>query len=137
VSIQGKCMVAWLAVCKSTELGGLGVSDLKLTVYVLQIRWSWLQKTDQDRAWSQLPINTAPEVQAFFRASTFTVIGNGIHALFWEDRWIEGAAVIDIASCLYQHVPSRTRRRQYVREGLINRAWVHRIAGGLSVQSPV
>lgn len=131
-------MVAWPAVCKSTELGGLGVSDdLKLTVYVLQTRWLWLQKTDQDRAWSQLPINTAPEVQAFFRASTFTVIGNGRHALFWEDRWIEGAAVIDIASCHYQHVPSRTRRRQYVREGLINRAWVHSIAGGLSVQSPV
>lgn len=39
VSIQGKCMVVWLAVCKPTELGGLGVSDLKLIGYVLQTRW--------------------------------------------------------------------------------------------------
>jgi len=68
--------------------GGLGVSDLKLAGYALQTRWLCLQKTDQDRAWSQLPIRTAPQVQAaFFRASTLMVLGDGRQALFWEDRW--------------------------------------------------
>ena len=43
-SVQGKCMVAWPAVCKPTVFGGLGVSDLKLAVYALQTRWLWLQK---------------------------------------------------------------------------------------------
>lgn len=75
-SVQGKCMVAWPACCRPTELGGLGISDLKLTGYALQTRWLWLQKADQDRAWSQLPIRTYPEVQAFFRASTYTAMGN-------------------------------------------------------------
>ena len=42
----------------------------------------WLQKTDSDRAWSELPIKTAPEVQAFFRASTFYRVGDGRTALF-------------------------------------------------------
>lgn len=37
------------------------------------------EKTDK------LPIRSDPEVQAFFRASTFTVIGDGNTALFWED----------------------------------------------------
>jgi hypothetical protein len=40
------------------------------------------KKTDQDRAWSQLLIQTAPQVQAFFRPSTYTLIGDGRQALF-------------------------------------------------------
>lgn len=80
--IRGKCMVAWTAVCKPTQFGGLGISDLNLHGYALQARWLWLQKTDNNRAWSQLPIKTAPEVQAFFSASTFYRIGDGRTALF-------------------------------------------------------
>jgi hypothetical protein len=55
-------MVVWPAVCKPIEFGGLGVSDLKLQGYALQAHWLWLQKTDNVRAWSELPIKTAPEV---------------------------------------------------------------------------
>jgi hypothetical protein len=29
-SVRGKYMVAWQTCCRSTELGGLGISDLKL-----------------------------------------------------------------------------------------------------------
>ena len=134
-SVQGKCMVAWPTVCEPTQLGGLGINDLKLQGFALQTRWLWLQKIDQDRAWSQLPIKTAPEVQAFFRASTFTTIGDGKQALFWEDRWINGETAMEIAPCLYHLVPSRIRQRQSVREGLTNRNWVRGIPRGLSVQA--
>lgn len=127
-------MVPWPTVCKPTQLGGLGISDLKLQGFALQTRWLWLQKIDQDRAWSQLPIKTAPEVQAFFRASTFTTIGDGKQALFCEDRWINGETAMEIAPCLYHLVPSRIRQRQSVREGLTNRNWVRGIPRGLSVQ---
>lgn len=82
-SVRGKCMVAWEAVCKPTELGGLGVTDLKLAGFALQTRWLWLQKTSRNCAWSQLPIKTVSEVQAFFRASTYTIVGDGRTALFW------------------------------------------------------
>jgi hypothetical protein len=74
--------VAWPTVCRPTKLGGLGISDLKLAGFALQTRWLWLQKVDQDRAWSQLPISTTPEVQEFFKASTFTALGDGRQALF-------------------------------------------------------
>ena len=104
-------MVAWATVCRPTELGGLGVSNLKLASFALQARWLWLQKTDQDRAWSQLPIKTSPEVLAFFKASTYTLIGDGHQALFWEDKRIHGESIPDIAPCLCQFVPPRTRRR--------------------------
>jgi hypothetical protein len=55
----------------------LGISDLKLTGFALQTKWLWLQKIDHDRAWSRLPIKTTPKVQAFFKASTFTIVGDG------------------------------------------------------------
>ena len=83
-------MVAWNTARRPTELGGLGITDLKLVGYALQTRWLWLQKTDSSRARSELPINADPEVRAFFRASTFTALGNGMSAHFWDDRWIQG-----------------------------------------------
>ena len=128
-------MVAWPACCRPTDLGGLGINDLELTGFALQTRWLWLHKSDQDRAWSQLPIRTCPQVQAFFKASTYTVVGDGHHTLFWEDRWIDGESVTEIAPCLYHLVPARIRRRQSVRMGLQNRAWARSIAGGLSTQA--
>jgi hypothetical protein len=47
-SVQGKCMVTWPTICKPTKLGGLGISDLKLTGFALQTKWLWLQKIDRD-----------------------------------------------------------------------------------------
>lgn len=125
-------MVAWTTVCKPTMLGGLGIRDLKLAGYALQTRWLWLQRTDSDRAWSQLPIKTAPQVQAFFRASTFMGIGDGRTALFWEDCWLHGASIKDRAPCLYQLVSRRIRATQTVRQALAQRQWVRSITGGPS-----
>lgn len=122
-------MVAWPSVCRPTKLGGLGISDLRLTGFALQTRWLWLQEVDHDRAWSQLPISTAPEVQAFFRASTFTAIGDCRQALFWEDRWLNGDCISDIALYLTQLVSLRIRQRQTIREGLTDNNWVESITG--------
>jgi hypothetical protein len=123
-------MVAWPTICKPTHLGGLGISDLKLEGFTLLTRWLWLQKTDQERAWSELPIKTSPEVHAFFQASTYTVVGDGWSTLFWEDKWIHGDYISNLAPCLYQIVPSQTRQRQSVKEVLTNRQWVRAISGG-------
>jgi hypothetical protein len=50
-------MVAW-PVCRPKDLEGLGVPDLKLTNIALALKREvalWLQHTDTQRAWSQLP----------------------------------------------------------------------------------
>jgi hypothetical protein len=107
-------MVAWEACCRPTELGGLGINSLKLTGIVLQTRWLWLQKTDNSRAWSELPIKTDPEVLVFFRASTFMELGDGTSALFWEDRWIQGEGVLNVAPNLARLVPRRIRATQTI-----------------------
>lgn len=38
-SVRGRCMVAWETCCRPTELGGLGITDLKLAGYALQTWW--------------------------------------------------------------------------------------------------
>ena len=119
-SVRGKCMVAWKTACRPTEMGGLGITDLKLAGYALQTRWLWLQKTDSARAWSELPINVDKEVQAFFRTSTYTELGDGANSLFWDDRWLHQTAPSDIAPNLVQLVSRRIRSRMTVRQGLAN-----------------
>jgi hypothetical protein len=53
----------------------LGISDLKLAVTAFEAKWLWLQKTDRDRAWAELPLKLTDKARAFFRASTYTVVG--------------------------------------------------------------
>lgn len=65
-AVCGRCMVAWETCCRPTELGGLGITNLKLAGFALQTRWLLLKKTDGNRAWSELPIKADPQVQAFF-----------------------------------------------------------------------
>jgi hypothetical protein len=55
--------------------------------------------------------------------------------LFWEDRWINGESVIDIAPCLYYLVPRRIRQQQSVCDGLQNRNWARSVSGGIPLQA--
>uniref|UniRef100_A0A452Y9P4 Reverse transcriptase zinc-binding domain-containing protein n=1 Tax=Aegilops tauschii subsp. strangulata TaxID=200361 RepID=A0A452Y9P4_AEGTS len=82
----GNCHVNWRRVCRPVPFGGLGVHDLERTGLVLRTRWQWLSRVDDSRAWNGLDLQFSPEERAFFFASTTMTIGNGRHALFWEDR---------------------------------------------------
>jgi hypothetical protein len=42
-AVRGKCMVAWQACTRPTELGGLGITDLRLARIAFQAKWIWLQ----------------------------------------------------------------------------------------------
>lgn len=41
-SVKGKCVVAWGIVSHPTNLGGLGIIDLRLIGYALQAKGLWL-----------------------------------------------------------------------------------------------
>ena len=47
----GACLVAWEKVQRPLDLGGLGILNLELMSWALQIRWLWLKKTDPNRSW--------------------------------------------------------------------------------------
>jgi hypothetical protein len=77
--------------CLPKELGGLVIPDLRLSSITLQTKWLWLQHTNTHHAWSELSIETAPKVLAFFNASTYMVLGTTIkpssrQGIGWTDR---------------------------------------------------
>jgi hypothetical protein len=68
-----------------------------------------------------------------FDASTTMVVGDGNKALFWEDTWMEGMTIEEIASDLFALIPKRARKRRTVREALTERRWIADIQGALSL----
>lgn len=129
----GHCHVNWRRVCRPIQLGGLGVRDLQRTGLALRIRWLWFNKMDDGRAWSGLDLQFTQEEQAFFFASTFTILGNGQRARFWEDRWLDGRAISEIVPTLYAVIPKRRRKSRTVADGLLDHRWATDIQGTLGI----
>jgi hypothetical protein len=77
-----QCKVAWARVARPQELHGLGVLDLTTLRYALQLRWSWLARTNGEHCWSALPAREESLVRAMFEASTIVQVCNGRRALF-------------------------------------------------------
>jgi hypothetical protein len=99
--------VAWGKVCRPMELRGLSISSLTKLGWALRMRWLWLEKMDPSRPWSTLPIQIPIKAQAFFLVAMQTEVGNGANTLFWQDRWINGQRVADIAPRLLAAIPKR------------------------------
>ena len=60
------------------------------------------------------------------------MIGDGLTAKFWEDRWIDGRSISEIAPLLYACIPKRRRKHMTVAEGLQDQGWardIQRILG--------
>ena len=119
------------------ELGGLGIQNLEIMGWALQMKWLWWQKTSADRAWSGLEIPSHPHAQGMFAISVITNVGNGRNTLFWIDRWLHGCSLVDMASEVVACVPSRIVKTRMVEEALDNRVWVQGIRGGLSLNGPI
>jgi hypothetical protein len=129
----GHCHVNWNRVCRPIAYGGLGVQDIERAGLSLRLRWLWLSYTDDNRAWSSLELQFSDVERALFFASTTMCIGNGQRALFWEDRWVNGRAVKEIAPLLYNCIPRRRRKIRTVAEGLHGNSWARDIQGVLGV----
>uniref|UniRef100_A0A453JXM6 Reverse transcriptase zinc-binding domain-containing protein n=1 Tax=Aegilops tauschii subsp. strangulata TaxID=200361 RepID=A0A453JXM6_AEGTS len=68
---------------------------------VLRLRWLWFSRTDPERAWQGLDLQFSNNERTLFSASTYMTIGNGLNALFWEDRWLNGQSVGELMPMLY------------------------------------
>jgi hypothetical protein len=56
-------------------------------------------------------------------------IGDGRTALLWEDRWIAGRSISEIAPRLYACIPKRRRHTRLVDDGLLANSWARDIHG--------
>ena len=99
----------------------------------LRLRWQWLSRTDNERAWSGLDLQFPTAERALFFASTFMEVGDGTTAKFWEDRWIQGKSISEIAPQLYACVPKRRRKIRTVADGLQAHSWARVITGIIGI----
>jgi hypothetical protein len=129
----GSCHVNWRRVARPIALGGLGVQDLERAGMALRLRWQWFNRTDQNRAWHGLDLQCTKEEKDLFFASTTMTVGDGQTAIFWEDRWIHGRSISEIAPELYSCIPKRRRKHRTVADGLQANNWARDIQGVIGV----
>jgi hypothetical protein len=75
----------------------------------LRLRWEWQAKITPDKPWASFATKPERAVQAMFDASVTVEVGNGRRALFWQDRWIHGRSLSQLAPDLATAVVQRTR----------------------------
>ena len=61
------------------------------------------------------------------------MLGDGRTVLFWDDRWINGQSVREIAPMLYQCIPKQRRKTRTVVEGLDGNTWARDIQGTIGI----
>jgi hypothetical protein len=84
------CLVAWPKVTHPKELGGLGISGLKILNWALRLRWSWLSKTESNKPWASFLMEVNVRLHAFFCMAITSEIGDDTNTLFWKDKWLSG-----------------------------------------------
>jgi hypothetical protein len=129
----GSCHVNWRRVARPIALGGLGVQDLERAGMALRLRWQWFNRTDQNRAWHGLDLQCTEEARDLCFASTTMTVGDGQTAIFWEDRWIHGRSISEIAPELYSRIPKRRHKHRTVADGLQANNWARDIQGVIGV----
>uniref|UniRef100_A0A453F1S1 Reverse transcriptase zinc-binding domain-containing protein n=1 Tax=Aegilops tauschii subsp. strangulata TaxID=200361 RepID=A0A453F1S1_AEGTS len=68
-----------------------------------------------------------------FFASTTMMLGDGRTTLFWDDRWISGQSVREIAPLLYQCIPKQRRKTRTMADGLNGNTWARDIQGTIGI----
>jgi hypothetical protein len=107
----GRCKVAWPRVCRPTDLGGLGIADLRFFGFALRLRWEWLRRTEPRRSWAALPGRSERAVKAMADISISVVPGDGVSALFWTDTWSPVGSLATFAPHLFVAISKQGRRR--------------------------
>jgi hypothetical protein len=130
----GCCLVAWEKVMRPLDLGGLGIHNLEIMGWALQMRWLWIEKTNPDRSLAGLKIPVHAHTSAMLSISVVTSIGNGKNTLFWSERWIHGCHLEDLAPNVFKSVPIRVRNKRTVAEALHELTWVTDIRVALGWQ---
>jgi hypothetical protein len=89
-SSKRHCLVGWEQVCRPLDLGGLGIHNLEILGWALNMTWFWLRKTSFDGPWRNVQVQAHPKAAALFAASVVSVVGDGSNTLFWSDNCVEG-----------------------------------------------
>ena len=124
---EGNCAVAWDSVCAPKWAGGLGIPNLRWLNVAMQARWAWLTRVDTSRPWSEFKIKIPKEAKLLVQAAMRSEANCGLHTLFWEDRWLDGMRIQEIAPTIYGMIPRRTRLTRSVAQAVQNGSWASEV----------
>ena len=114
--------LAWLLGIRSSDpldLGRIGILNLEFMNWALQIRWLWFKKIDPNRALTGLDdIHIHLNAVALFNIALESKVGNGRNSLFWEDKWLMGCCLEDLAPVVVAAIPSRICKQRTVADAL-------------------
>lgn len=127
-------MVSWAKVCRPFDLGALGLHNLEVLGWVLNMRWLWMKKTQPNPMWADLKIRVHPNAASMFACSVVSLVGDGSQTSFWTDRWRHGQALCDLAPVLVSRVPNRFLQSRTMKDALTKNGWVNDISGSISAQ---
>lgn len=118
--VKGKhCLVNWQKVCMPLICGGLGIPNLEVMGWSLNLRWLWLKKTQPDRPWNSFEVQVHPNAAAIFAVSIQSIVGNGTSTKFWTDRWLDGRRIVELAPNLFAAVNRKAVRTLAVHEAVM------------------
>jgi hypothetical protein len=80
-----------------------------------------------------LDLQFSRDEREVFAASTRMVAGVETSSLFWEDCWLNGSVIPEIAFNFLKLVSRRIRKRRTVNNALAGRHWISDIRGALSL----
>lgn len=99
--------------------GGLGIPNLEVMDWSLNLRWLWLKKTQPDRPWNSFEVQVHPNAAAIFAVSIQSIVGNGTSTKFWTDRWLDGRRIVELAPNLFAAVNRKAVRTLAVHEAVM------------------
>ena len=120
----GKCKVNWEAVCRPTNLGGLGILHLEKYARALRLRWPWYEWTAPQKLWVGMGTPCDSVDMDLFYASTTITIGNGCIAPFWDSPWLNGRRPRDISPLIFE---ASSRKIWNVKQAMHHNAWISKI----------
>ena len=129
----GNCAVAWDSVCAPKWADGLGIPNLRWLNVAMQARWAWLTRVDTSRPWSEFKIKIPKEAKLLVQAAMRSEANCGLHTLFWEDRWLDGMRIQEIAPTIYGMIPRRTRLTRSVAQAVQNGSWASDVGPNIGV----
>jgi hypothetical protein len=89
-------------------------------------------RTDPLQPWCGLNMKFSKAELDVFTASTYMVVGDGTSTLFWDDRWVDGQSIKEIAPKVYALIPKHRRRKRTLQHALVARNWISNIVGAPS-----
>lgn len=121
--------------CRPRWVGGLGVLDMKWMNVALQAKWLWLQRVDRNMPWTEFTFSVLKESRHLFQAATRADVGDGKDMMFWEDRWLNGYRIQELAPRAYDRILAKTRRSRTVYVAIAKCRWAWDMGPALDAEA--